>query len=124
MNDIDEEEPNVAQPKIPDALTRRHLIDKEMDAAGSLAIAEAYLEDGRMHEALDFLVKADAQEQIDQLLEQAVESGDTFAVQVISRATDREPDAECWERVARAAEAAGKERYAATAWRQIGRGEG
>ena len=114
----------MAKSRIPDALTRRLLIEKEMDADGSTAIAEAYLEEGRTHEALDFLVKADAQERIDQLLEQAVESGDTFTVQVISRATSREPDAECWERVARAAEAAGKERYAATAWRQIGRGEG
>jgi hypothetical protein len=114
----------VAKPSIPDALTRRHLIEKEMDAAGAMEIAEAYLEDGRTSEALDFLVKADAQERIDQLFEQAVESGDTFSVQVISRVMDREPDAECWERVARAAEAAGKERYAATAWRQIGRGEG
>lgn len=124
MNDIDEEEPNVAKSRIPDALTRRHLIEKEMDAGGAMAIADAYLEDGRTHEALDFLVKVDAQEQIDQLFEQAVESGDTFMVQVISRVTEREFDAECWERVARAAEAAGKERYAATAWRQIGRGEG
>jgi hypothetical protein len=114
----------VATSKIPDSLARRLLIEKEMDASASLAIAEAYLEDGRVSESLDFLVKADAQERIDQLFEEAIEAGDAFAVQVIARTTDREPDANCWERVARAAEAAGKERYAATALRQIGRGEG
>ena len=114
----------MAKSSIPNPLERRHLIEKEMDAPAAMAMAEAYLEVGRAVEAIDFLVKAEAMDRLEQLTEEAVASGDAFLVQMLARASGREPDAACWERVASAAEAAGKERYALTARRQISRGEG
>jgi hypothetical protein len=113
----------VANSKIPDPMNRRHLIEKEMDASSALAIAEAYLEEERCDEALVFFVKADAQERIAELREQALGSGDVFGLQSIVRVTEEEPTQAEWQRVAEAAEAAGKERYAAAARRQLGLSE-
>ena len=42
----------MAQPKIPNPLDRRHLIEKELPAERALALAEAYLEEGRTEEAV------------------------------------------------------------------------
>ena len=50
----------MARGKIPDPLTRRHWIQKEMDPAQALATAEAYLAEGRRMDALAFLAKAGA----------------------------------------------------------------
>ena len=54
----------MAKSKIPDPMSRRHLIEKEMDPGAALAIAEAYLEAERCDEALAFLVKAEASDRI------------------------------------------------------------
>jgi hypothetical protein len=111
----------VAKSKIPGPLARRHLIEKGLDAPAALAIAEAYLADGRKFEALDFLAKAEAREKLAELREEAISEGDTFLVQAIARHLREPSSSEEWQRAADAAEAAGKERYAATARRQAGR---
>lgn len=112
----------MAKSKIPNPLERRHLIEKDLDPDTALGIAEAYLDEGRQVEALEFLAKADARDRLAALSDEAVASGDVFLLQAVARATDEEPSHESWERIAEAAEAAGKERYAATARRQLGRG--
>ena len=114
----------MAKKKLPDPLRRRHLVEQELDSARALQIAEAYLEEGRTVEALAFLVKADALEQLDALREQAVAEGDAFLLREISVALAKEFSPATWRELARAAEAAGKERYAAEASRQAGRLEG
>ncbi len=111
----------MAKSKIPNPLDRRHVVEKDLDAAAALAIAEAYLEQGRRVEAIDFLVKADASDQLAALGEQAVESGDVFLLQALSRQTGEEPTRDTWQRVAEHAEAAGKERYKVAALRQLNR---
>ena len=52
----------MARSKIPNPLTRRHLIEKKMSEAQTLQLAEAYLAEGRSIEALDFLAKAEARD--------------------------------------------------------------
>jgi hypothetical protein len=111
----------VAKSKIPGPLTRRHLIEKGLDASSALAIAEAYLAEGRKFEALDFLAKADAKERLAALRDEAVGEGDAFLLQAIARHLGEASSAEDWQRLSEAADAAGKERYAATARRQAGR---
>lgn len=110
----------MANTKIPDPLTRRHLLEKDLGKS-ALEIAEAYLEAGRKIEAIDFLVKAEAGDRLQALAEEAVEAGDTFMLQAISRATGEEMGQETWNRTAVAAKAAGLERYAKTAHRQARR---
>jgi hypothetical protein len=50
----------MADAKIPGPLERRHLLEKELPPAQALAIAEAYLEQDRCVEAVDFLALAAA----------------------------------------------------------------
>jgi hypothetical protein len=111
----------VADTKIPGPLERRHLLERDLDAPAALALAEAYLAEGRREEAAQFLEKAGARDRLEALAEEAIGEGDAFLLRAIADLTGNEPDPETWERVAAAAEAAGKLRYAATARRQVGR---
>ena len=57
----------MAKSKLPDPLSRRHLLEQDLSEAKSRAIAEAYLAEERVVEALDFLRKAGAREQLAEL---------------------------------------------------------
>ena len=65
----------MASAKIPDPLVRRHLIEKELAPAQALKVAEAYLAEGRSVEAVEFLQKAAATEQLTELRSEPSEPG-------------------------------------------------
>jgi len=113
----------VARSKIPGALERRHLVEKALPAAQALAIAEAYLEQGRSVEAVDFLRIADAGEKLAELRRSAIERGDVFLLRSVAAAERRDPTHDDWRRVAEAADRHGLERYATEARRQAERGD-
>ena len=79
------------KPVIPDPLKRRHLLEDKLDPAKAVAIADGYLEEGRTNEALAFLVKADAREQLEELRDRAVEDGDPFLLRHACEALGEEP---------------------------------
>ncbi len=108
----------MARSAIPDPLERRHLIERELPAARLLATAEAYLERGRLIEALDFLRRAGATERLAELRNQAIQAGDAFLLRSVAAASEIPPEREEWRALAAAAAAAGKERYALDAGRQ------
>jgi hypothetical protein len=107
--------------KIPDPLDRRHLIEKKLGGAQALEIAEAYLAAGRTVEAVDFLAKADARDRLADLRSGAVAAGDVFLLRMIALVTEEPPARAEWSAVAAAAEAAGMDRYAVEAKRQLDR---
>jgi hypothetical protein len=113
----------VAKSKIPDPLARRHLLEREMQPAQALRLADAYLEQGRVLEAIDFLRKADARDRLAALRDQAIAAGDVFLLRAAASALAEPPDPSTWLALAEAAAAAGKQRYAADARRQATRGE-
>jgi hypothetical protein len=113
----------MAKSAIPDPLSRRHLLERELAPAQSLKIAEAYLAEGRALEAIGFLRNAGATERLLSLRRDAVALGDLFLLRMLAAATGREPEREEWLSLAEAADAAGKERYAAEARRYADRGE-
>jgi hypothetical protein len=113
----------MAKSKIPDPLERRHLIERELSPAQSLRLAEAYLEQGRALEAIDFLRKAAARDRLEALRDAAIADGDLFLLLRAAQALDAPPDREAWLRLGEAAAAAGKHRYAADARRQVARVE-
>jgi len=113
----------VARSKIPSPLERRHLVERELQATRALALAEAYLSEGRALEAIDFLAKAGASDRLAALRGEAIESGDVFLLRAVAEAADAPPSREEWRRVVAAADREGKERYAASARRQAERGE-
>ena len=102
----------MARSLLPDPLARRHLLEEALDPARALVVAEAYLIQERAAEAIAFLAKAGARERLAALREQAIEAGDLFLMRSASLALGEEPSLEQWSRLADAAEAAGKERYA------------
>ncbi|MEE8475479.1 MAG: hypothetical protein V3T01_09030 [Myxococcota bacterium] len=113
----------MARSKIPKPLERRLLIERKLGETQALQIAEAYLAEGRAIEAVDFLRLGHATDRLRELRRQAVESGDAFLFRAAVAATGEEPEASEWKNLADAADAAGKEGYAAEARRQAGRGE-
>jgi hypothetical protein len=109
--------------KIPGPLERRHLIERELDAAHAKRIADAYLAEGREVEAVDFLEKAGAEEELEALRNAARARGDVFLLRAASTALGVEVEHGDWQELAEAAAAAGMDRYASEARRQAERGE-
>ena len=107
----------MAKSAIPNPLERRHLIERELTPEAALRIAEAYLAEERVWEAVAFLLKADARDRLLALAEDASRAGDAFLVRELSRALREEPTSEGWRATAEAAREAGKERFAAQAQR-------
>jgi hypothetical protein len=112
----------VARSKIPGPLERRHLIEREIAPAQALKSAEAYLAEGRSLEAVEFLAKAGDEPRLQALRNEAVEAGDLFLLRAVAVAMGEAPDRDEWLRLAAAAVASGKQRYAADARRQAARG--
>ena len=109
----------MASSNIPDAMARRHLLEKSLDAKQAIALADAYLEEDRAVEAVDFLAKAEANDRLESLAQQAIEAGDAFLFKAILEAQGLEESSpENWQRLLEAAEAAGKTLYASLA-RQV-----
>lgn len=107
----------MAKSVIPDPLRRRHLIEQELTEVQSLALADAYLAEDRVPEALAFLVKAGAREKMQALVDRAVADGDAFLLKQIADAMSEDPGTARWLAAAEAAESAGKLRYAEMARR-------
>lgn len=112
----------MARRRIPDALERRTLVEADLAPERALAIAEAYLDEGRELEAVAFLEKAGARDRLLELQRRAIEAGDAFLLQEVARALGAEPDRAAWESLLRAAEAAGKDLYAQEARRRLEHG--
>ena len=109
--------------KLPGSIERRHLIERELSNAQALRYAEAYLAEGLDVDAVAFLVKAEATDQIAALRVRAIETGDGFLFRTVATETGVPPKPEEWKALAEGATRAGKEHYAAEALRQAERGE-
>lgn len=114
----------MAKSKLPRPIERRHLVARELSAAQARRYADAYLEAGRDQDAVEFLVKAEASEQLAAIRQRAVESGDVFLFRTVASATGVAPEQHEWRALSAAAEAAGKPSYASEARRQAERGDG
>ena len=107
--------------KIPDPLKRRHVLESPPEGAKALALAEAYLEQGRRLEALVFLKHAGADDRLEAILEEGIAEGDAFLVRETCAALGRDVTGSLWRRLADAAASLGKDAYAAEAVRHAER---
>ena len=103
-------------------MERRHLVERELSTAQALRHAEAYLAEGRDVDAVAFLVKAGAIDQLEALRSRAIEAGDGFLLRAVASETGIQPKPEEWKALAERAAHAGKGRYAVEASRQAERG--
>ena len=113
----------MSKKKLPRPIERRHLIERELSTAQALRYAEAYLEEGFEVDAIAFLVKAEATDQLEALRGRSIEAGDGFLLRAVATAMKDPPKAEEWEALSEAAARSGKERYATDALRHAERGE-
>lgn len=113
----------MAKSKVPNAIERRHLIERDLKPAQALRHAEAYLSEGRDQDAIAFLVKAEATDQLEAMRSRAVESGDVFLFRSVSSALGVTPERDDWRAISETARAAGRERYADEARSMAERGE-
>lgn len=111
----------MAKVRLPNALERRHLVEKDLPAAQALRMAEAYLAEERVVEALAFLKKAGADDRLREIGEQAKLDGDVFLMRQVAACLGTAPSAAEWEAAAAAANENGKLRYAADAERHAAR---
>jgi hypothetical protein len=113
----------LAPMKLPDPLSRRHLLDGTIEAPKALELAKAYLEEGREVEAVDFFAVARAASNEEAcaalivLRDEALERGDVFLMRISSAALDEEPSQSTWQSLADAATRAGRSKDAETALR-------
>ena len=107
----------MAETKLPDPLSRRHLLDGDTDPSRIKALGTAFLEAGREIEAIEFLARAKDRESLEALQDAAVERGDVFLMKSASAALSEEPSVERWRALAEGATAAGRLRDAEAAHR-------
>lgn len=107
----------MATTKLPDPLSRRHLLEGELEPAKAQAFAAAYLEAGRELDAIEFLAKAEDRDALVTLQTAAVERGDVFLMKAVCRGLDEELEAARWQAVADAAARNGRHRDAEAALR-------
>lgn len=107
----------MAHKKLPDPLARRHLLEGTLDPQKARAYGEAYLAAGREVEAIEFLARGEAREELTALQEAALERGDAFLMRSASAALGDEPSSAVWSRLAEVAAEAGRLRDAETAQR-------
>ena len=107
----------MATKNFPDPLSRRHLLEGEMDAAKAGVLAKTYLEAGREIEAIEFFAKAGDRDALTALQAVAVERGDVFLMKAASAGLGEEASKERWQELANAARDAGRHRDAESALR-------
>lgn len=108
----------MARSLLPDPMKRRHVLAGDLDAARACAIAEAYIAEDRLIEAVAFFAKAEDEAGLNSLRDAAVERGDVFLLREVSTVLRSGIDAPTWKRTAEAAAAAGLDAYAEEARRQ------
>ena len=113
----------MASIKLPDPLSRRHLLEGSLEASKAMALAKAYVEDGREVEAVDFFAAADpssneeAHTALVALRDVALEQGDVFLMRIASGALEEDPSQDTWQALADAATRAGRPKDAEAALR-------
>ncbi len=113
----------MAKSRIPNALDRRHLVERKVAPAQALRIADEYLAEGRKPEALDFLRLAGAADKLAELRREAIAVGDAFLFRSIAASDGVAPTREEWSALADAAARSGRGLYAEQARRQAQRGK-
>ena len=102
-------------------LEKRDLLNQTAVSIDTLVKwGEQYEAMSLVHDAVDFFEKAHARESLERLLGNALEDADVFLFKRLCRLLDREIQREEWLHLATDAEARGKYRFAAEAYRSAG----
>ena len=113
------------KPDLPDPLQKRDLLysRKKDERVDYVAIGDAYLDAGRLSEAVEFYVRGGAEEKIRRVRDRAMETGDSPLLIVIADVLKNGVAADDWAKLASAALRLGKISEAAEAFERAGRPE-
>ena len=102
-------------------LKKRDLLNSDRsDSAHFVQLGTAYLEEGRVSDAIDFFEKARDGAQLDSLLERCLEDGDVFLYRKVARILGVTPGPDQWLKVGDRALSLGKLYFAQSAYREAG----
>ncbi len=103
------------------SLEKRDLLNQSAVSIDKLLDWGALFEsEGLINDAVDFFQRADSVEDLERLLAQVVEEGDTFLYGRILKALNREATSQDWAAIAARAEELGKQAYAREALKRAG----
>jgi tetratricopeptide (TPR) repeat protein len=102
-------------------LKKRDLLNSDRNDPVHLAqLGTAYLEEGRISDAIEFLEKARDREGLDSILARCLEDGDVFLFGKVAKILDVSPDPDQWIKLGDRALSLGKLHFARAAYREGG----
>jgi hypothetical protein len=109
----------VSGKRLPGCLKKRDLLNSvRSDPAHFVQLGTAYLEEGRISDAIEFFEKAGYREGLDRLLERCLEDGDVFLFRKVARILDLSPGPGQWLKLGDRALSLGKLHSARVAYGQ------
>jgi tetratricopeptide (TPR) repeat protein len=111
----------VSGKRSPGCLKKRDLLNSDRsDPAHFVQLGTAYLEEGRVSDAIEFFEKARHREGLNRLLERCLEDGDVFLFRKIAKILDLSSGPDQWIKLGDRALALGKLHFAGAAYREGG----
>ena len=107
--------------RLPGCLKKRDLLNSDRsDPAYFVQLGTAYLEEGRVSDAIEFFEKARHREGLDRLLERCFDDGDLFLFRKIAKILGLSPGPDQWIKLGDRALSLGKLHFARAAYREGG----
>ncbi|SMC23399.1 hypothetical protein SAMN02746041_01720 [Desulfacinum hydrothermale DSM 13146] len=101
-------------------LQKRDLLNRSAVSVDELLDwGRRYEQEGRIHDAVDFYEKAQAREEMERLMDVAVQEGDSFLLRRLSHILGIDPEPQIWRSLADRAHELGKELFCEQALKQV-----
>ena len=114
----------MAGKKLLSCLKKRDLLNSDkLDGSRLAALGEAYLQENRLSDAIDFFAKAEHLEGLNSLKDRCISEGDFFLFNRLIKILGESPASEGWTRLGDSAVAHGKLHFARSAYRQANQPE-
>ena len=108
----------MAKNKLFTCLKKRNYLNTHVfERKECIKYGELYQKQGFLSDAIDFFVKAEAKEKLEELLPQVITEGDVFLFTKIYQALKKKPSTSDWERIGEVAFKLGKWQFALKAFR-------
>jgi tetratricopeptide (TPR) repeat protein len=109
----------VSGKRLPGCLKKRDLLNSDRsDPAHCVELGTAYLEEGRISDAIEFFEKAPHREGLDRLIERCLDDGDVFLFRKVAKILDLSPGPDQWLKLGDRALSLGKLHFARAAYRE------
>lgn len=109
----------MSRKRLPGCLKKLDLLNSNRsDPAQCVELGTAYLEEGRISDALEFFEKARHREGLNRLMARCLDDGDVFLFRKLAKILDLSPDPNQWDTLGDRALSLGKLHFARAAYRE------